>query len=451
MKSIFILTFLMMASFASFSQKQQNIIALKGGTVIDVSNYGKSEKDIPNAVVIIENGKITAVGSDIKIPKNAKVIDVRGKYIVPGLIDCFATINNQAYANAFLYMGVTTVVASDNDDRRGKVDYTVSPAPAIYKMENFWGRNLKLKTGDDGFEETEVWNEDKINKEIDSLAKANVKVLLVHYGVESKQLKTIVSASKRNTMATIGELGLTSYEDAVTAGIQSFVHTSRYSADLLPDSVRKEYSTAPFGPPAIYYYEYIVNHQNLLNDPKVNRLANLFGSHDVGLIPTASMTVYPEMDFMKNPWLEPIASIINENDIEHEPLDKKTGKRKVPTPRRTKAAPKMHALDQTFAKNGVRFLSGSGTDAFGTIPGVSLHTELTMLSHSGLTNRQVLAAATHNFSLLLNWTSIGKIEPGREADVLVLNSNPLESVENSKDIKVLIVDGEIIDREKLLH
>lgn len=142
MKSIFLITFSIMASSATFSQTQQNVIALKGGTVIDVTNYGKSENDIPNATIIVENGKIKAVGSNIEIPKTAKVIDVTGKYIIPGLIDGFATINNLAYANAFLYMGVRTVVVSDNDNSRGEVDYSVSPAPTLYKMERFWGRNF---------------------------------------------------------------------------------------------------------------------------------------------------------------------------------------------------------------------------------------------------------------------------------------------------------------------
>jgi hypothetical protein len=157
------------------------------------------------------------------------------------------------------------------------------------------------------------------------------------------------------------------------------------------------------------------------------------------------------MEFMKNPWKEPVASIIDEKDIEHEPLDKETGRRKTPSPLRSAMAPKLLEIDRFFASQGAHFLTGSGTDAFGTIPGVSLHTELEMLSHTGLTNREVLAAATHNFSLLWNWTHIGKIEKGREADILVLSKNPLESLEALKDIQVLILDGKMVDRSALLR
>jgi imidazolonepropionase-like amidohydrolase len=95
-------------------------------------------------------------------------------------------------------------------------------------------------------------------------------------------------------------------------------------------------------------------------------------------------------------------------------------------------------------------LTGSGTDAFGTLPGISLHTELAMLSSFGLTNRQVIAAATGNFALLWGWTHLGKIAPGREADILVLEANPLDSLENLKRIHMLWLDGQLIQPEKLL-
>src|ERR1700756_2451851 len=90
---------------------------LTGGTVIDVSNWGRSAADLPNAVVIVQNGKITDVGpvSTIAIPKGARVIDCTGRFIIPGLVDGFTGMNSQGQASANLYMGVTTaVVRSDS-------------------------------------------------------------------------------------------------------------------------------------------------------------------------------------------------------------------------------------------------------------------------------------------------------------------------------------------------
>ena len=106
-------------------------LALVGGTLIDLTNWGRSARDLHDSIVIVDQGKIVAVGAraDLPIPPNARVIDCTGKYLIPGLIDGFAGMNSQGQANAFLYMGVTTVVASA-DQRRGHIDINANPQAA---------------------------------------------------------------------------------------------------------------------------------------------------------------------------------------------------------------------------------------------------------------------------------------------------------------------------------
>ena len=59
------------------------MIAITGGTVNTITN-GVIER----GTLLIENGKISAVGADLPIPENAEVIDASGCYVMPGLIDC---------------------------------------------------------------------------------------------------------------------------------------------------------------------------------------------------------------------------------------------------------------------------------------------------------------------------------------------------------------------------
>jgi hypothetical protein len=112
-------------------------VALVGGTVLDVSGFGTSAHDLSGAVVLVRGGKIAAVGARgrISIPKDARIVDVAGKFILPGLIDGFAGLNSQGQANANLYMGVTTLVGS-TDDRRGPLFLTASPGPHIYLLDS---------------------------------------------------------------------------------------------------------------------------------------------------------------------------------------------------------------------------------------------------------------------------------------------------------------------------
>ena len=100
-----ILTLVLLAvTVGSAQDHPAHPIALVGGTVVDVSAFGTSTADLHDAVVVVEHGRITAAGPrrSTVIPRGAEVIDATGKFIVPGLHDVFATINNQAYANAFL-------------------------------------------------------------------------------------------------------------------------------------------------------------------------------------------------------------------------------------------------------------------------------------------------------------------------------------------------------------
>ena len=447
-----VLLHFLLTGIPAFLSAQEKPVVLTGGTVIDVDNYGKSENDIEQAVVVIEKGIITAVGKKgaIRIPAEAKIIDVSGKYIVPGLIDGFATLNNQAYANAFLYTGVTTAVMVDGQ-RRGDICWDASPSPAKIKFDSYWGADGEQDESGK-LVSTNHRNEAQIRHEIDSLAKNGVKVLLLHYGVKNEQLPAIVAACKKNHIVTIGELGLASYKAAVKAGVQGFVHTTRYAADMLPESARKEYAVAPFGPPARYFYRYLMlQQQNLPGDQRLKELSVLYGNAAAGLMPTASMMIYPALPFAKNSWKEPAASIIDVKDIDHRPLDKQTGKHTDAAPSFDTIARLVVEIDRMFVKAGAKYVTGSGSDAFGAIPGVSLHAELAMLSHFGLSNREALAAATNNFSLLWDWKHIGKIEKGREADILVLNADPLESVNNLQSIELLILDGTIINRKQLLE
>ena len=112
-------------------------LVLAGGTVVDVADWGRSAKDLPDAIVVLRDGRIAEVGSRmaVSIPKGARVIDCTGKFLIPGLVDGFAGMNSQGQANADLYMGVTTVVAV-SDRRRGAVDVSASPKPHLYLLDS---------------------------------------------------------------------------------------------------------------------------------------------------------------------------------------------------------------------------------------------------------------------------------------------------------------------------
>jgi len=84
------------------------------------------------------------------------------------------------------------------------------------------------------------------------------------------------------------------------------------------------------------------------------------------------------------------------------------------------------------------------------MPGSGLHLELSLLHFMGLTPREVIAAATSNFADLYGWQDVGRIEPGRLADILVLDADPRVDLAALDRISTLIVQGVVVDRSSLL-
>ncbi len=216
--------------------------------------------------------------------------------------------------------------------------------------------------------------------------------------------------------------------------------------------MRAKVAAAPFGPPQIPYYEYLGALKE--DDPAVARYAATLAVGGVALIPTLSLS-YLDLPGHRNPWAEPVARLLDPADI-HLPADPKTGERPVPTNTTADGLPpgvreRLQLIEARYCKAGARYLAGSGTDAFGTMPGISLHTELELLVKACLTPRQALAAATGNVGTAFGWRDVGHIRTGYTADLLVLDADPTVDVANVKRIGRVMLAGALIDRDALLH
>jgi imidazolonepropionase-like amidohydrolase len=99
---------------------------------------------------------------------------------------------------------------------------------------------------------------------------------------------------------------------------------------------------------------------------------------------------------------------------------------------------------------GVVLLAGTDVDIPMGVPGLSLHEELVRLVEAGLTPLQALQAATRNPARVLGLAdSLGSVEPGKLADLLVLDANPLEDIRNTQKIGAVVADGQLYRRADL--
>lgn len=79
--------FVALAVFSASLPGQERAIAITGGTVLPISGPA-----IPNGTVVMRGGKIVAVGADVPVPAGAEVVDARGKYVMPGVVDAASHI-----------------------------------------------------------------------------------------------------------------------------------------------------------------------------------------------------------------------------------------------------------------------------------------------------------------------------------------------------------------------
>ena len=109
-------------------------------------------------------------------------------------------------------------------------------------------------------------------------------------------------------------------------------------------------------------------------------------------------------------------------------------------------------LRQTGAMARAGVLLLAGTDASGAYPvhGFSLHDELELLVRAGLAPFEALRAATYNPAKYFGrLDSLGTVEPGKLADLLLLDADPLADIRNTRRIHAVVADGRYFPKESL--
>jgi hypothetical protein len=449
-------------------------LVLAGGTVVDVADWGHSAKDLPDAIVIVRDGRITDVGSRmaVSIPKGARVIDCTGKFLIPGLVDGFAGMNSQGQANADLAMGVTTVVAV-SDPHRGVVDVAASPSPHLYLLDSVGATDnwsllakrpqwaLKLRQG---ARPAELSPEDTVHQLTDTVRLGTRAVWLGH-NITAANAQWIIARAHQMGLVTYGEFVSTPYSVGVEAGVDALVHMGRYELGVIPDELQRPLVDDSEGSAAATAYDYA--ERVPLTDVHLRTYAHLLAAHHAALMPTFSV-YFAQLPGHRNLWQEPAAKLLDPARV-FEPTNRANGEIDYPLSywarhlpgsaqrwmvesQRKKAeqsALRLWHINEKLFSAYPHYLAASGSPVHASLPGISMHTELELLVRLGLSAREALAAATNNYSLQFGWNELGQITPGRRADILVVDGNPAENIWNARRISTLIMDGNVIDPKRL--
>jgi hypothetical protein len=292
-------------------------IALTGGTLIDVSNSGHTMHDIPNAVVVLRAGKIEAAGPAalVKIPRDARTIDYAGTYILPGLVDGFAGLNSQAQANSTLYMGVTTVVGSQ-DDRRGMLKLDAHPSPHVYPLDSAgltdeYSLLISLPPWSSKLKESNQYvelSEQDTKAQITETARRGTRVIWLGHNLTAGNTKFIIAECHKHGLVTYGEFISTPYADGLKDGVDVLLHMTRYVLGLVPPRLQQPLVQDPEGAAHAAAYAYLKQLDSA--DPSITVYGNQIKASDAALMPTLILS-YVLLPNHRNLWKEPAVSILD--------------------------------------------------------------------------------------------------------------------------------------------
>ncbi len=400
------------------SGSTQKEIAIINTTLIDVVNGVQ----VQDETILIENGKIRAVGksSQVKPSQNAFLIDGSGKYVLPGLWDMHAHFEQAEWGPAYLAAGVTTVRDCGNEFDyinavKNAIDGGYGIGPDILKAGIIDGKGpfaLGIIQADNVSEATTAVNRYKDNGFVQIKIYSSVKPAVV---------KAICSEAHRLGLTVTGHIPLgMNLEQAVDSGMDMVNHIQYVSTLLKKNTTTGKIDFADSANIAVM--KFLKDHHTVI-DPTL-------GVYELAFRPVKDDITDIEPDFNSLPSpLKPLF-INTGSDTEAE------------IARGKKAMAAFMQVVDALHKNGIPVVVGTDMG----FPGYSVFREMELYVASGMTPIDAIRSATIvPATVMKRATSLGSVEKGKNADLILVDRNPMDNIRNIRSVSAVIKDGKLYD------
>jgi imidazolonepropionase-like amidohydrolase len=397
---------------SEFSTTVPPVIAIVGGRLID----GTGKPAVENSVVVLRQGKIAAAGpaASTPVPQGAQVIDARGKSVLPGLWEMHAHFEQVEWGPIYLATGVTT--ARDVGNER---EFIIAVRDAIAGGKGI-GPRLVMAGIVDGTSTfalgvIRVDTPEQARAEVQKYKSEGFQQIKIYSSVKPEIVKVITAEAHRLGMTVTGHIpqGMNAIE-GVKDGMDQINHIY-YLTALMADP-----KTGTIHP----------------ESEQVKNVIKVLLEHHTVIDPTVAL-----FEILSHPANTPLTSF--EPGFPKIAPELKEGLQTMGAP--AAAAEQSSKRFQTLLDT-VRILHQAGIPIVaGTdqaVPGYSVDREIELYVKAGFTPMEALQAATLVPARAMGMEKdSGTIEPGKRADVILVDGNPLENISEIRKVETVFAGG----------
>ncbi len=444
MKKILIVIYL--SIFISCNQAQDKIsdtaILISNVTVIDVI----TGELLSGRQMVIDSGKIKKIVNSIENEEVYKtVIDGQGKYALPGLAEMHAHIPSpptsieRTEETLFLYLsnGITTI--------RGMLGH---PSHLELRKAAEQGELLspRIFTSSPSLNGNSVTTTEEARQKVISYKNDGYDFLKIHPGIKLDVFDELVKTADESGISFSGHVPVdVGIQHVLESKYASIDHVDGFLEGLVPGS-------ANVNPNDNGFFGY--NFTQLADTSKIDELVELSKENKVWIVPTQSL-------FER--WFAPIdgETLLQQPEMKYMPASTLSEWRK----RKEASTGPGTNFDETqwetfidirrkliyaLNKTGQGLLLGSDAPQLFNVPGFSIHHEMDGLLKSGLSPLEIIQTGTINPALFFDMESVfGQLKEGMAADILLVNSNPIEDINALEDLYGVMVRGIWLSEEDI--